>query len=326
MGSAVLLGIGGTLVVGISLWLVGRRGRLVRESSRRFWQESRRLPSAALRTLHFYIYGRWTREYLIVAAAIVTHLGRRGKQWMADRYHGKVLTHPEATALVRIGKSIPLRDLEQIVPFPVARQFVLQTPLDIAVLECPCRRARAHHCEPTQVCLVIGQPFVDFVLEHRPADCRRITPDEAVQLLAAEHARGHVHAAWFKDACLDRFFAICNCCKCCCGGIQAMVAYGIPMMASSGYIAQIDESRCLVCGRCRDACPFRAVQLERVAVVHRESCLGCGVCVDQCRRGAISLVRDPDKGIPLDVRLMDAPETDSSVVYVGGDVHACGNS
>ncbi|MGD1158598.1 MAG: 4Fe-4S binding protein [Terriglobia bacterium] len=31
-------------------------------------------------------------------------------------------------------------------------------------------------------------------------------------------------------------------------------------------------------------------------------CMGCGVCVDQCPTGALSLARDEQKGIPLDVR------------------------
>jgi hypothetical protein len=38
---------------------------------------------------------------------------------------------------------------------------------------------------------------------------------EALDLLRAEHERGHLHSAWFKDVMLNRFYAICNCCKCC---------------------------------------------------------------------------------------------------------------
>ncbi|NNG16106.1 MAG: 4Fe-4S binding protein, partial [Gemmatimonadales bacterium] len=33
-----------------------------------------------------------------------------------------------------------------------------------------------------------------------------------------------------------------------------------------------------------------------------ESCMGCGVCEGQCETGAIALVLDERKGIPLDVR------------------------
>jgi ferredoxin len=257
-----------------------------------------------LRILHFYVYARWTTRYLITAAGIISRSGPHGKRWFADRYHGKVLTFDEARAIIQVNKSIPLQDLDQIIPFPMARDFVLQTPLEIAVLECPCRHARARHCEPIQVCLVVGQPFVDFVLEHHPDTSRRLTPSEAAALLEAEHRRGHVHSAWFKNVCLGRFFAICNCCKCCCGGIEAMVRHGIPMMTSSGYVARVDESLCVGCGRCEEACPFEAITVNGQARVDTARCLGCGVCVGQCRQGAASLIRDADKGTPLDVRLI----------------------
>jgi NAD-dependent dihydropyrimidine dehydrogenase PreA subunit len=33
-----------------------------------------------------------------------------------------------------------------------------------------------------------------------------------------------------------------------------------------------------------------------------EKCMGCGVCEGHCDTGAIVLVRDERKGVPLDVR------------------------
>jgi NAD-dependent dihydropyrimidine dehydrogenase PreA subunit len=152
--------------------------------------------------------------------------------------------------------------------------------------------------------MVIGQPFVDFVLEHNPHSSRRITQAEALELLQAEHERGHLHSAWFKDACLDRFYAICNCCKCCCGGIEAMTKYGVAMMAPSGYVAQIDEDLCTACATCAETCPFDALSVEGTSILDWEKCMGCGVCVEKCPEGAISLERDEKKGTPLDVRLL----------------------
>jgi ferredoxin len=258
-----------------------------------------------LSALHGYIYGRWTNQYVkLLINYIFPRLGPRGRKWWADRYHGKVLTQEQAKAIITIDQDIPLRDLEQIIPYPMARDLVLKGPPDVAVYECPCRHARQNPCQPTQVCMVIGQPGVDFVLEHNPQSSRRLTQAEALELLEAEHERGHLHSAWFKDAVMDRFYAICNCCKCCCGGIEAMVKYGIPMMASSGYVAQVDETLCAACAACEDACPFRAIQVNEMSVVNWEACMGCGVCVGQCPNEAMSLVRDERKGVPLDVRLL----------------------
>jgi ferredoxin len=141
-------------------------------------------------------------------------------------------------------------------------------------------------------------------LEHNPHSSRRLTQSEALELLQAEHERGHLHSAWFKDACMGRFYAICNCCPCCCGGIEAMVKYGTPVVASSGFVAQVDEALCDACGICEDACPFDAIQVNERAVIDWTACMGCGVCVGQCAQGVLFLVQDERKGLPLDVRAL----------------------
>jgi ferredoxin len=233
--------------------------------------------------------------------AVVTRLGYRSKRWFADRYHGKILTPEHAKSIITVDRKIPLQDLDQVVPYGKARLLLLDSPLDIAVFECPCRHARESPCQPTQVCMIVGQPFVDLVLDHHPSTSRRMSRQEALDLLEAEHLRGHIHVAWFKASCLDRFFAICNCCKCCCGGIDAMMNYGIPMMTSSGYVAQIAQEVCLGCGTCESLCAFEAIQVDEVACLDQSQCMGCGVCIDHCPQAAISLEREPDRGVPLDV-------------------------
>jgi ferredoxin len=293
------------LVGGMVLWLYGERWRLLRPSTWRFMQVAGLRRILNLSSLHGYVYGRWVREYLnLLLNHIIPRLGPRGKKWLTNHYHGKVLTPELARAIVTHNHDIPLQNIEQIIPYPFARDLVLKGPPDVAVFQCGCRQIRDKPCEPIQVCMVIGQPFVDFVVEHHPDSARRLTQAEALELLEAEHKRGHLHSAWFKDACLDRFYSICNCCKCCCGGIEAMLKHGAPSMVSSGYVAKIDEKSCTACGTCEDACAFKAITMNGNATVNWEKCMGCGVCQGQCPSEAISLVRDERKGIPLDVRLL----------------------
>jgi len=101
---------------------------------------------------------------------------------------------------------------------------------------------------------------------------------------------------------LGRFYAICNCCSCCCGAMQAM-RDGTPMLAASGYTSIVAPDACIGCGDCVEKCPFGAIELlEGTAAVDRSKCMGCGVCVSTCQAGALSLVRDPAQGEPLEIQ------------------------
>jgi ferredoxin len=302
LATIVLLTVGAVLVLLAGLWLFGERWRPLRPSTWRSMREG----GIGLNALHGYVYGRWTNQYVrVLIHRIFPRLRPRGRKWISDHYHGKILRPEEAEAIIANQKNIPLRDLEQIIPYPLARDLVLQGPPDVAAYECACRHARVTHCQPTQVCMVVGQPGVDFLLEHNPHSSRRLTQAQALELLRAEHARGHLHSAWFKDAMRNRFYAICNCCKCCCGGIEAMTRYGVPMMASSGFVAALDRELCNLCGACVDACPFNAISMENSTVERSwQLCMGCGVCVEKCPTQAMTLVRDEKKGMPLDVRLL----------------------
>ncbi len=299
---------------------------LLRPSTRAFLREARRTPGyGPFDWLHGYVYARW--PYLYIGIAVGEHWLAKAALWLwralrpssaqvtadlvpgrrpigagtiGDTYHGKVVTLAAATRLVSVQQDIALTDLEHVIPYPVARDIVLRHPDHIAVLECPCRASRPNPCRPLDVCLIVGEPFASFVLEHHPRRARAITAAEAAAILAAEHARGHVHHAFFKDAMLGRFYAICNCCACCCGAMQAHRS-GIPMLNASGYTARVETDRCAACGTCADGCQFGAITVDGHAHVDEEACMGCGVCVDRCPQAALSLVRDPRKAPPLEL-------------------------
>jgi Pyruvate/2-oxoacid:ferredoxin oxidoreductase delta subunit len=299
-----------------------RRFSLTRPSTRALWEEGQRTPGySRLDWLHAYVYGRWPYLYIglgtgehplsrvirpavVLLGKLIPHQPDNGREGgtFADGYHGKVVPLDAAAQLVTVEEEVTLTDLEQIIPYPVARDIVLQHPDHIVVLDCPCRAVRPDPCLPLDVCLVIGEPFASFVADHHPHRARWIRPEEAVEILQAEDERGHSHHAFFKDAMLGRFYAICNCCSCCCGAMNAH-RNGTPMLASSGYVAQVDQDLCAACGVCAEFCPFGAISVDDGwAVVDIEVCMGCGVCVAKCAQEALSLAREPSRGEPLEIR------------------------
>jgi len=308
----------------------------VKSSTREFLKEARKVPGYSFfDLLHGYIYGRWPYLYIGIGVGehplakwfaplggLVNKLITKKKPdesaesqiGFADTYHGKAIPLETAKQLVMINEPLQIPDLEQVIPYKRARSIIMKNPDHIVALDCPCRSARENPCLPLDVCLIVGDPFASFIREHQPERSRWISRDEAIAILQAEDERGHVHHAFFKDAMLERFYAICNCCECCCGAMHAHNT-GTPMLASSGYVAQVDEILCTGCGACNEYCQFNALEVvDGINQVSYEKCMGCGVCVNKCDYDAMSLIADESKGIPLEISSLmnDAIRADAS--------------
>lgn len=307
---------------------MGKRHSLIKESTRNFFHESKTLGRYGLiEWLHGYIYARWSYFYIGVGTgehALVKRCKPAGDLLyrlfkfftgtgqvkdgdvtvsFADTYHGKVVTLESARKLLTLDRPITLPDLEQVIPYKRARDLIIENPDHIVALECPCRSVRENPCLPLDVCLIIGEPFAGFTLDHHGAKARAISQTEAIEILEAENRRGHVAHAFFKDILLDRFYAICNCCSCCCGAMQAQ-RNGTPMLASSGYTCTLEPGKCRSCGECVSVCQFGAIDLSRQWCIDENECMGCGVCVDVCKHDALSLLRDPSRGEPLEIHTL----------------------
>jgi ferredoxin len=298
-----------------------KRIRIWKDSTRAFYEEAKRTPGFSLFDfLHGFIYLRWPYLYIGIGTGehklskwirpIVNIIGKlfissredgSEKPTVAETYHGKVVPLDAAKQLVTVQEPIQLTNLEQIIPYEIAHDIILQNPDHIAVVDCPCRASRSNPCLPLDVCLIIGEPFASLVIEHHPDRSRWITSEEAQEILEAEHARGHVHHAYFKDAMLGRFYAICNCCSCCCGAMQA-VRNGSPMIISSGYVCHLEKELCIGCEACMEHCQFGALSYQGGFIsVDDQICMGCGVCVSVCPEDAMTLVIDPNKPAPLEM-------------------------
>ncbi len=289
-------------------------------STRQYWTEAGRIKDYPLaEKLHGYFYLRFPYFYIATASAS-NRLGKFGARVLgminkvfpprpgkadqitfADTYHGKVIPLQTARELVSIKQNIKVDDLEKVIPYQLARSLIIDHPESLVALDCPCRVARENPCLPLDVCLIVGEPFASFTLEHHPTQSRAINHEEAIAILEAEEARGHVHHAFFKEAVLQRFYAICNCCQCCCGAMQAH-ASGTPMLASSGYTASVDETLCKGCGNCEPYCQFNAIEIkDGLNHINKTACMGCGICVSHCEQNAVELVLTPSKGVPLEM-------------------------
>ena len=296
---------------------------MITPSTREFYRESKAAKNYSLfNFLHGYVYVRWIYFYIAMGTGqhplakwLFPLIGWIGQLItknapldgsapvikFEDTYHGKVVPLQAARELVSVKEDIDLGDLEKIIPYALARDIVLKNPDHIVVMDCACRVTKEHHCEPVDVCLVIGEPFASFVLDQHPDRTRTISSEEAQSIIKAEDDRGHAHHAFFKDAMMGRFYAICNCCSCCCAAINAQ-RNGTPTLASSGYVAEIDKETCKLCGKCVKACPFSAISQNGSIQVDMEKCMGCGICTGNCKFDAIHLVRAENRGEPLEIR------------------------
>lgn len=75
---------------------------------------------------------------------------------------------------------------------------------------------------------------------------------------------------------------------------------GVGMLAPSGYLVRVDAEACVGCGNCAKYCQFGALKArDRALQIKPARCMGCGACVSKCPKQALSLVAEPNKGMPL---------------------------
>ncbi len=276
--------------------------------------------------VHGVLYARWGPQYIFVMRKLARLFGKRGRKWMEDSYHGKVLSHELATSIITLDRDVPLQDLgDQVIPYNRAREILLNSDTSYVLTDCVCKRDKHdHHGEPCKLasepyytCMFVGNPdLCNFLVDHKPATSKRLNREEAIAKLDEFHEIGLVHNAWFKSCIKDQFYVICNCCPCCCLGFESM-RQGIRQLTPSGFVAEVDTAACAGCGTCVTVCPFHAVEMtgegkEAKSTVNLDRCYGGGVCIEKCPAGARKLMPDTKRKIqPMDVRKLVTADTKS---------------
>ncbi len=184
-----------------------------------------------------------------------------------------------------------IADGENVLPYERVSSLI-EAGQSFLVNDCICKKKQAfleRPCDrPVQVCLAIAP--IPGVFDNSPQG-RVVSRSEAYELLKRTEAEGLVHLT--SNVQFGSFY-ICNCCKCCCGVLEAVNRLGIPAadVVNAHYYAEIDPDACIGCGLCSEKrCQVAAIEEgEGVHRIIRERCIGCGLCVGTCPAGAIRLL------------------------------------
>lgn len=142
-----------------------------------------------------------------------------------------------------------------------------------AASPCSCRRSRLTHGEgcaddPEGWCIAVGD-MADYVVETQK-DGRYIDKAEALEILKAAEDNGFVHQITNIDGA-NKIFAICNCNVNVCYALRTSQLFNTPNMSRSAYVAKVEKSNCVACGKCVEFCPAGAVKLGQ-KLCDKEGC------------------------------------------------------
>jgi Pyruvate/2-oxoacid:ferredoxin oxidoreductase delta subunit len=171
---------------------------------------------------------------------------------------------------------------------------VIRAASHIALSQCYCRHKMQHvgqACDaPQMICLTLNITAASLA---RHGHARTIDAAQAMDVL--QRAWDH-NLVQFGENVRHQVNFICNCCKCCCEGLQAAQRFAMysPVLTTN-FAATVESDTCNNCGQCATVCPVEAIGSscpgkKGHAQVAADLCLGCGVCVKVCPSEAMRLV------------------------------------
>lgn len=159
--------------------------------------------------------------------------------------------------------------------------------------ECYCRTKHQNCDNPTHTCILLSPPQGKSLhdIDYRNITFKNVSKQEVINVLDECDERGLVHQLIYFPS-PNYFYVICNCCECCCESLANFKRYGSPGIVKSDFIEITDESKCVNCGICVEACHFgaRIMNCEKL-IIDRSKCFGCGLCIRKCPECAIQLIK-----------------------------------
>lgn len=155
---------------------------------------------------------------------------------------------------------------------------------------CYCRHeksllGKACSAPKDDMCMVFGA-FAQFAIERGFA--RAATRADMTRTLDRAEEHGLVHVS---DNVSGPVSFLCNCCGCCCGFLRTITELGrANVVATSRFVAALEETRCSGCEACVGVCQVGALRAVGGALrLDADRCLGCGACVHRCPSDALRL-------------------------------------
>lgn len=172
---------------------------------------------------------------------------------------------------------------------------IIKSKQRIAVAPCMCKSLKPEPCkvidEPYDCCIQYDE-WADLYVNDLKVS-RYITQEEALALIKHNQENNLVMMA----AGSMESEIMCSCCECCCDLLASLKAFrGKASTMVTNYYVDIDEDKCMECGKCAEVCFTHEGILMNDGkwAYHMDKCVGCGVCVNNCPTKALILKRKPE--------------------------------